>query len=154
MPIVVRELLDLPGLGLTVAAGEAGLDHPIRWVHTSELVDPTPWLSGGELLLTTGIGVGSNAPEQRSYLGRLVQAEVAGLGFGLGFGFETVPAAIREEATVRGFAVLEVPYPVPFIAIADILRRRAEVYRLDDELVRSEPGTRMESVEDQVTLVG
>jgi CPA2 family monovalent cation:H+ antiporter-2 len=40
------------------------------------------------------------------------------------------------------------------VAIADILRRRAEVYRLDEELVRPEPGVRIESVEDQVTLVG
>ena len=27
----------------------------MRWVHSSELLDPTPWLSGGELLLTTGL---------------------------------------------------------------------------------------------------
>ena len=27
----------------------------VRWVHCTELLDPTPWLTGGELLLTTGI---------------------------------------------------------------------------------------------------
>ena len=42
-------------MGLTLAAGEDGADAPVRWVHISELLDPTPWLSGGELLLTTGI---------------------------------------------------------------------------------------------------
>ena len=27
----------------------------MRWVHSTELADPTPWLRGGELLLTTGM---------------------------------------------------------------------------------------------------
>ena len=42
-------------LELEVVAGEAGLDRAVRWVHSSELADPTPWLSGGELLLMTGL---------------------------------------------------------------------------------------------------
>ena len=45
-------------LELEIAAGEAGLDRAVRWVHISELADPTPWLSGGELLLTTGLQLG------------------------------------------------------------------------------------------------
>jgi len=48
-----------------VVAGEAGLDHALRWVHISELEDPTPWLSGGELLLTTGIGLGGRRTAAR-----------------------------------------------------------------------------------------
>ena len=42
-------------MGLELATGADGADAPVRWVHISELPDPTPWLSGGELLLTTGI---------------------------------------------------------------------------------------------------
>ena len=42
-------------LELEAVAGAAGLDRAVRWVHISELADPTPWLSGGELLLTTGL---------------------------------------------------------------------------------------------------
>ena len=45
-------------LELEILAGEAGLDRAVRWVHISELADPTPWLSGGELLLTTGLQLG------------------------------------------------------------------------------------------------
>ena len=58
-------------LELSVVAGEAGLDRAVRWVHISELEDPTPWLSGGELLLTTGLQLGDDA-QQREYLERLV----------------------------------------------------------------------------------
>lgn len=117
--MTVRDLLALPGLGLTVVAGEAGLDRPIRWAHTSELQDPTPWLSGGELLLTTGMGLTGSAALQRSYIRRLINAGLAGLGFGVGFGTDEVPAAIKRAADAEGFPVIEVPYPVPFIAIAE-----------------------------------
>src|SRR5436190_256515 len=88
-------------LELTVVAGEAGLDRPVRWVHISELEDPTPWLSGGELLLTTGLPLGDGA-QQRAYLERLVEHELAGLGFGAGFSHEHVPDALRDAAAERG----------------------------------------------------
>ena len=117
--MTVRDLLALPGLGLTVVAGESGLDQPIRWAHTSELQDPTPWLSGGELLLTTGMGLAGSAALQRAYIRRLTSAGLAGLGFGVGFGADEVPAAIKRAADAEGFPVIEVPYPVPFIAIAE-----------------------------------
>ncbi|MGH2924151.1 MAG: PucR family transcriptional regulator ligand-binding domain-containing protein, partial [Solirubrobacterales bacterium] len=52
-------------LGLEIVAGEAAAgEREIRWAHISELADPTPWLSGGELLLTTGIQLGT-AERQR-----------------------------------------------------------------------------------------
>ncbi|MEV1178379.1 PucR family transcriptional regulator ligand-binding domain-containing protein, partial [Nonomuraea sp. NPDC049784] len=40
---------------LRVLSGDSALDRPIRWTHLSELTDPTPWLQGGELLLTVGL---------------------------------------------------------------------------------------------------
>ncbi|MFN2587838.1 MAG: PucR family transcriptional regulator [Actinomycetota bacterium] len=132
MPMTVRDLLGLPGLGLTVVAGEAGLDRPIRWAHTSELQDPTPWLSGGELLLTTGMGLTGSAALQRAYVRRLTRARLAGLGFGVGFGADEVPAAITRAADAEGFPVIEVPYPVPFIAIAEAVSSALAEDRLRD----------------------
>ena len=37
-------------LQVTLRGGHSGADRPVRWVHISELEDPTPWLKGGELL--------------------------------------------------------------------------------------------------------
>ena len=54
MPMTVRELLDDPELGLRVVV-DGTLDRPIRWVHTTELRDPSLYLQGGELILTTGV---------------------------------------------------------------------------------------------------
>ena len=42
--LTVGDLVEAIELGL--ASGEHAARAPIRWVHVSELVDPTPWLSG------------------------------------------------------------------------------------------------------------
>ena len=62
----------------------------MRWVHITELVDPTPWLKGGELLLTTGIQL--NGPKvQHELIDRLAEHEIAGLGFGTGLRAQEAP---------------------------------------------------------------
>lgn len=129
--ITIRELIDSP-LGLTVVAGAEQLDAPVRWVHVSELHDPTPWLRGGELLLTTGMGIGSSPGEQRRYVGRLVEAGVVGLGFGIGFGFASAPRGIISAAEAAGLPVLEVPFPVPFVAISEAVSTHLAEERLHE----------------------
>src|SRR4051794_5663074 len=106
-------------LGLKVSAGEeAAGEREIRWVHITELLDPTPWLSGGELLLTTGIPL-DNAERQRKFIRLLSDSGVAGLGFGTGFDHTKIPKALLSEADRCGFPVFEVPYETPFIAITE-----------------------------------
>jgi purine catabolism regulator len=114
--LTVRELLR--DLEVRVLAGEANLDAPVRWVHISELADPTPWLSGGELLLTTGLS-SSTPADQRDYVAKLADHGLAGLGFGVGFGHEQVPAALIEAAAERDFPLVEIPYDTPFIAVTE-----------------------------------
>src|SRR5687768_12549036 len=110
--LTVQAILD--ELGLSLVAGKEAAEAPIRWVHISELLDPTPWMSGGELLLTTGIQL-SDADQQRAFVQRLVDHHVAGIGFGVGIEHDTIPPAIVEEADRLGFALFEVPYEMPFI---------------------------------------
>ena len=114
--LTVRELLR--DLDVGVLAGEANLDAPVRWVHISELADPTPWLSGGELLLTTGLSL-PTADEQRAYVTRLADHGLAGLGFGIGFGHGEIPPALVEAAADRDFPLIEIPYDTPFIAVTE-----------------------------------
>ena len=115
--LTVRDIASMQELGIAVAGGSAGLARDVRWLHVSELSDPTAWLEGGELLLTTGLGVGDMSSTQRAYVRRLADHRLAALGFGLGFGFGEIPPAIVEEANRLGFPVLAIPYDTPFIAI-------------------------------------
>jgi purine catabolism regulator len=118
-------------LGLTLATGEENAQVSVRWVHSTELLDPTPWLRGGELLLTTGLQL-MGAKPQREFVERLAEREIAGLGFGTGFVHKKVPAAILNTARKRGFPLFEVPYELPFIAVtervfAQLLNERYEL---------------------------
>src|SRR6201999_2886221 len=138
-------------LDVRVVAGEAGLDRAVRWVHISELEDPTPWLSGGELLLTTGLSLGG-ADEQRAYIARLSAHGLSGLGFGTGFSHQTVPSALRDAAEAHGFPLFEVPYKLPFIAVTEkafthlvnehyaVLQRALSAHERLERIVLSERG--------------
>jgi purine catabolism regulator len=147
--LTVRDLLR--DLDVRLLAGERGLHLPVRWVHISELLDPTPWLSGGELLLTTGMQL--ETPEQeREYAARLADHHLAGLGFGTGFKHPTVPEPLLEVAAEREFPVFEVPYEVPFIAVTEaaftqlvneqyaVLRRALTAQERLERIVLSERG--------------
>jgi purine catabolism regulator len=114
----VQDIVSMPALRLELAAGTGGVANEISWLHISELGDPTPWLAGGELLLTTGLGIGDRPGAQRGYVRLLAKHGLAGLGFGVGFRHAEVPAALREEADTLDFPVFRVPYEVPFIAIS------------------------------------
>jgi DNA-binding PucR family transcriptional regulator len=131
MALTVRDIVSIPGMPLKLLAGEDGAGTPVRWVHSSELEDPTAWLKGGELILTTGMGVGETVAKQRAYIRRLVDAGVAGLGFGLGFGHDKTPRALVTEAAKHDFPLFEVPYPVPFIAITEAVFTRAVAEQYD-----------------------
>jgi PucR family transcriptional regulator, purine catabolism regulatory protein len=147
--LTVRDLTQ--DLEVRLLAGERSLHLPVRWVHISELLDPTPWLSGGELLLTTGMQLDTPA-QQREFLARLADHHLAGLGFGTGFKHATVPGPLLEVANEREFPVFEVPYEVPFIAVTEaaftqlvneqyaVLRRALGAQERLERIVLSERG--------------
>jgi purine catabolism regulator len=147
--LTVRELVR--DLDIRLLTGEEALDAPVRWVHITELEDPTPWLSGGELLLTTGLQLGT-AARQRAFVRRVADHGLAGLGFGTGFGHDHVPDALADAARERGLPLFEVPYDVPFIAITEtafsrlvneqyaVLRRAIAAHERLERIVLSERG--------------
>ncbi len=116
MALTLAQLVADPSLALTVEAGEDRLGTQVRWVHVSELADPTEYLEGGELLLITGMGL--KAGMTTGYVERLVETGVVGLGFGIGVVHRTVPAALRRACVEHGLPLLIVPRPVPFLAIS------------------------------------
>lgn len=111
-PIPLAELLAREELGLRRIAGPADAD--LLWVHTSEMADPYPYLLGGELLLSAGVLL----TDPDHYVGRLVEAGAAALGFGVRPVHETVPRALIEACDRESLPLLEVPPETPFTAIA------------------------------------
>ncbi len=116
MELTVESLIG--ELGLELVSGQESAQAHVRWVHSTELPDPTPWLKGGELLLTTGIQL-TGPKVQRELVERLADHDIAGLGFGTGFAHRRLPAALVTAARRRDFPLFEVPYELPFIAITE-----------------------------------
>ena len=146
--LTVSSLLDEFDLDLAV---DGVPDSAIRWVHISELEDPTPFLSGGELLLTTGINL-KTAARQRKFVRLLAGKDAAGLGLAVGLDHAELPPALIDEAETRGLPLFELPFELPFIAITEwastrlinegyqALERSVEVHALLEGLVLAERG--------------
>ncbi|KXP11729.1 hypothetical protein AXK57_20960 [Tsukamurella pulmonis] len=133
MAVTVRWLLAQRDLGLDLRAGAAAVDAPISFVITTELADPTPWLAGGEMLLTTGLGIPPGDDGCRDYVRRLTGRGVRALGFGVGVSRASAPSALVAAADEFGLALVDVPLPTPFVAVArtviDEIARRANASR-------------------------
>ena len=95
-------------LELEIVAGEAGLDRAVRWVHISELADPTPWLSGGELLLTTGLQLGDDAAARVRRAARRARADRPRASASASR-TSAIPDALLRAAAAHGFPLFEVP---------------------------------------------
>lgn len=120
MPATLRALIDDDRFGLRAIgeAGDAVLDHSLLWAHSSDLPDPTPWISAGGLLLTDGAQFSAPDPTPADpYVQRLVAHGVLALGFATGIVHERLPAELVAAAAAHGLPLFEVPRRTPFMGI-------------------------------------
>ena len=123
MAVTLAWLLAQRDLGLRLVT-DVPTTTEFTWAHAIDVSDPAPWLSGGELVLTTGLLLSRSAAKQLAYAQRIADAGVAGIGFGVGVRFDEVPEPIVDACAQRGLALVEVPLPTPFIAITQAVARR------------------------------
>ncbi|MER8225686.1 PucR family transcriptional regulator ligand-binding domain-containing protein [Streptomyces sp. NPDC094143] len=142
--ITVRRALELPGLrsGLPeVLAGADRLGRTVRWVHAGEVPHIASLLKGGELLLTTGYGLGTRPAEQRAFVRTLAERGIAALVVELGPRFTRLPAALVDTARSAGLPLVQLHREVPFVTVTEeihteivnghyaLLQRAEEVHR-------------------------
>ncbi|MEV1286243.1 PucR family transcriptional regulator [Micromonospora sp. NPDC049679] len=119
----VREVLALDPVrhgGPRVVAADAHLDRPVRWVHVAEVPDIASLLRGGELVLTTGIGLPADDAGLRAFIGDLADVGVAGLVVELGRRYTgSVPRVMAAAAERRGLPLVELRRATPFVRITE-----------------------------------
>jgi purine catabolism regulator len=130
--IGLAALLNESALGLRLLAGSA--EASIGWAHSSDLLDPTPFLEPGNLLLTTGTQFPDDAlvAAYEDYVEGLVRVGVAAVGFGTEVARSGTPDLLVVACSARGLPLVEVPFRTPFIAIA----RRIADARAEQEHAR------------------
>ncbi|MGW3620252.1 PucR family transcriptional regulator [Micromonospora arida] len=119
----VREVLALDPVrhgAPRVVAGDEGLDRPVRWVHVAEVPDIATLLGGGELVLTTGIGLPGDDAGLRAFIGDLADVGVSGLVVELGRRYVSgVPRVMAAAAERRGLPLVELRRATPFVRITE-----------------------------------
>ncbi|WP_241684026.1 PucR family transcriptional regulator ligand-binding domain-containing protein [Actinomadura sp. J1-007] len=136
MEPTVRAILDLPifrEAGVRVAAGERNLHRSVRWVHAGEIPDIYRFLSGGEMLLTAGLGIGRDEREQRDYVRRIATAGAAVLVVELaGRAFGAMPPAVAEEAERHGLPLIGLRDEIPFAEVSALVHEMLVGMRLQE----------------------
>ncbi|MBT2466972.1 PucR family transcriptional regulator ligand-binding domain-containing protein [Streptomyces sp. ISL-66] len=126
----LRALLETEALGLRLLGGQEELDRTVRGVMTTDLRDPSRYLSGGELVLT-GLAWRRNSADSEPFVRILASAGVAGLAAGeaeLGdIPDDLVSACLRNRLPL--FAVNE---DVAFATITEYVVRQVSGERAGD----------------------
>ncbi|MFJ3703319.1 MULTISPECIES: PucR family transcriptional regulator ligand-binding domain-containing protein [unclassified Streptomyces] len=126
----LRALLDTEALGLRLLGGEDELDRSVRGVMTTDLRDPSRYLSGGELVLT-GLAWRRDASDSEPFVRLLTNAGVAGLAAGeaeLG----DVPDDLVEACLRNRLPLFAVNETVAFATITEHVVRQVSGERAGD----------------------
>ncbi|CAL9595466.1 PucR family transcriptional regulator [Streptomyces sp. enrichment culture] len=126
----LRALLDTDALGLRLLGGEDELDRTVRGVMTTDLRDPSRYLSGGELVLT-GLAWRRDAGDSEPFVRILAQAGVAALAAGeaeLG----DVPEDLVQACARHRLPLFAVHESVAFATITEHVVRQVSGERAGD----------------------
>jgi len=107
-----------------VVAGASQLDRPVRWVHVAEAPDVGVMLSGGEMVLTTGVLLAGDEEKQAEYIQSLHRAEAAAVVLGLGRAFPSPPDVMRRAAERCGLPMVVLHRPFPFAELTEEVQAR------------------------------
>ena len=110
------DLLARTELGLRMVVSGGSSDAELRWVYTTELPDPGPYLGPRELVLTNGLWCTGRA-EAELFVRRLVEAGSCGLVLGLRESTPRIPDHLVAECERQRMSLLDLPTEVPFTAV-------------------------------------
>ncbi|MBW8484354.1 PucR family transcriptional regulator [Actinomadura parmotrematis] len=126
----LRSLLTLPDLRLELVGGHAELDRTIRWVVTTDMLDPGRYLSGRELVLT-GLVWRSGPADSEVFVRALARAGVSALA-AWDAANAVLPADLAEACDRHGVPLFRVPEDVAFATVTETVVRHLSTARAAD----------------------
>ncbi|WP_131104202.1 PucR family transcriptional regulator [Ornithinimicrobium sufpigmenti] len=143
MTLALRQFLEHPTVRRAEPAflgRQSDLDRAVTWVHSSEIYEIAPLLSGGEVLLTTGLGLaGTDAGTRRHWVRDVASRQVAAVALEPGRSLPELPPEMEDEARRAGLPLIVLQEVVPFAEIcrevnSDLLTSDLARLRRGDEL--------------------
>ncbi|WP_238420154.1 PucR family transcriptional regulator [Gordonia sp. 'Campus'] len=121
-----------------ILCGHDRLDVPVRWVHSSEIYEIGPLLTGGELLLTTGLGLrGLDGGTRKHYVHDLAERGVAAVAFEVGRTFDEVPDEMVRAGSAARLPIIELRSVVPFIDVCRAVNTSIAAREVDELRMRA-----------------
>ncbi|WNG89114.1 PucR family transcriptional regulator [Mycobacterium sp. ITM-2016-00317] len=129
MAITVGEVIDLPVVqrGSPEVLSACRWSEPVRWLHVGGVADLSSLLQGGELVLTTGSGLGG---KPKRYLQGLADAGALGVVVELGSTTTAPPQSLTALANELDLAFVVLHRQIRFVDVTEVVHRRivAEQY--------------------------
>ncbi|MGC0367244.1 purine catabolism regulator [Rhodococcus sp. 27YEA15] len=122
MQPTIAEILALPIVqaGRPEVVGGGTLDKSVRWVHVSDLEDLSDLLSGGELVLTTGLPLADNPLR---YLNGIAEAGAVGIIVELHNHVKSLPRRIGREADRLQLPLVALHRKIRFVELTEEVHR-------------------------------
>lgn len=124
----LAEIIALPAMARgdpEVLAGATALGRRVRWVHVGELADIASLLSGGELVLTTGIALPEDSEGLTRFVDGLAGVDAAGLVIELGRRYTLqVPDALVGAARHHELPLIVLRRQVRYVEVTEAVHSR------------------------------
>ncbi|PVZ41197.1 PucR family transcriptional regulator [Pseudomonas sp. CC120222-01a] len=119
--LTVHELAAMELLRLEIVAGSGGSSRVIRWAHTVELPDPWRWVSPGDLVMTTGVGLPSTAHAQVDWLEQLQQSNASALVIAPRPDAPPLTPQMLEAADRMYFPIIHASFELEFVKLSHLV---------------------------------
>jgi len=104
-----------------IVAGCEGLNRQVKWSHVLETKEFDSLINGGELILTTGVGLDLDLPSQLKYVTQLIEQDVACICIEMGSYFKEIPLEVIDLANQKNFPIIIFEKTVKFVDITQDL---------------------------------
>ena len=123
MAVRLRELYEQArDYDIELIAGEAGMNHPVSWVHMVESGKIASFLEGGEIAFTTGVGL-EDEDELLELIASVDRASASGMVINVGPYIKSIPLAAISYANEHQLPLFRVPWRVRMASIMHLFSR-------------------------------
>lgn len=140
--LTVQNLIDIDQLKLQAVAGLAGTNRVITWAHAVDLPDPWRWISPGDLVMTTGVGIPPAAQDQVAWLEQLVQSNASALVVAPRHDAPQLSRKMLKAADRLLFPILQASFELEFVklshcVIESVLQAQRERFNASERLFQT-----------------
>ncbi|MEN0107866.1 MAG: PucR family transcriptional regulator ligand-binding domain-containing protein [Pseudomonas sp.] len=140
--LTVQDLINIDALKLHAVAGLTGTSRLITWAHTVDLPDPWRWIAPGDLVMTTGGGIPTDADEQVTWLEQLVQSNASALVVAPKEGTPALSSTMLTAADRLLFPIVHGSFELEFVklshyVIESVLQAQRERFNASERLFQT-----------------